>query len=84
VTSTPDIEMVWLLQLGYMLAIEINTGLKPEHGSVLAVVQDNGISSKHTKREALTDIVARLTDAWPEYVPSPTIAAALEPKESTA
>jgi len=78
VTTTPGIELVWLLQLGYMLAIEINTGLKHEYGSVLGLVRDNGISRKRTKREALADIVAKLHQAWPEYEPSPTFTTALQ------
>jgi len=78
-TTTASIETVWRLQVAFMLAIEINTGLKHSDGSILAHIQNTGVSDKSTKRAALQDIVSQIRRFWPEYTPSPTIALALRP-----
>jgi hypothetical protein len=83
VTSSSRIEMVWLLQLGYMLATEINTGLKPHRGSVLGIVKRQGISNQRTERAALQDIVTRLQQTCPQYAPSPGFARALGQSHET-
>lgn len=66
VAEGPDATRLYaLIHARRMLGLEIRTGLKMSRGiSILANLQDAGITTKRTKKGALRDLEAHLRDAY--------------------
>lgn len=79
VVDTPeDIEMYRLLTIASGLALEINTGMAvSSRFSLLATVQQQGLTSKRTKKGALKDVCAHIKKLNPAFVPNPRVAQAM-------